>query len=139
MVRCSNCGAEVEGSFCSHCGSKLNSHSLKPLNSLSEIKFCPNCANEMHINLSVCPKCNYEFNELESNNKLSKNENNKYKLALIGVLSFFIPGLGHIIFKDYKKGFIFIIISMFIGLFVSVIVYFIISLIVLYHFYKTYV
>ena len=49
---CTNCKNEVEGAFCSHCGTK------KP-----ESSFCSNCGEKVNENAKFCSKCGNKIKE----------------------------------------------------------------------------
>lgn len=130
---CPNCGAEVEGSFCSHCGTKITSEDEDT--NVSTTKFCPYCASEVNSNLFICPNCGHDFKAeqiakekkkraiQEHNQKIAaKSSRSTPRIWIAGILSFFLPGLGHIIFKDYKKGLIIIGIGLLLEFLLAVII-----------------
>ena len=55
MVKCSNCGAEVEGSdFCFSCGEKV-----EKLQKDSDI--CPKCGTKNNKNTNFCVECGHKL------------------------------------------------------------------------------
>lgn len=108
---CSNCGSEidVQAELCPKCGVKqtLNSNAKTS-------KYCSNCGSEIDFNAEICPKCGVR--QISASASGDKNE----VLAL--VLSFVLPGLGHIYLGLTKKGLIIMVIAI-VGVFFFLIPY----------------
>ena len=55
MVKCQNCGAEVEGSdFCFNCGEKIEKYE-------SNSNICPKCGAKNNDSTQFCTECGYSF------------------------------------------------------------------------------
>lgn len=126
---CGNCGAKLKpnAKFCPACGSPIvgasyHNSNLSTVNSNIQPKNTVN--SNLNYNLNDGPNTNSNFNSnintnSNSNNNFNSNFNSNFNnnsngsnksLALALLLSFFIPGLGHLYLRNIKFGiFIFII------------------------------
>ena len=92
---CSNCGSEVnvETAFCPKCGFKLTQD--------EQTKVCQSCGQKININAEICPHCGVRVANIRGSDEKS--------VVLSAILSFLVPGLGHLYIGLTKKGVSFII------------------------------
>lgn len=122
---CPKCGAEVKEKFCSECGTRVE---LDVEGNVAKTKFCPNCAHEVNSDSIICLYCGHNFREADiakerkrqkiqkdREKELQKIEKAKHRsiprCILAIILSLVLPGSGHFLFKEYKKGLMFIVIG----------------------------
>jgi TM2 domain-containing membrane protein YozV len=90
---CKKCGKELrdDGQFCWNCGNKIeikeekNEPVVEVEKNVPEEIRCWNCKEEIDKRCDVCPKCHMRVRIIVPKNP-----------GIAAVLSFFVPGLGHI-------------------------------------------
>lgn len=95
---CTNCSESIstQAEICPKCG-------VRPFNTKN---YCHGCGNSVNANQEMCVNCG---TQLKSNAR-SMNNGSSENPVLMGVLSFFIIGLGQLIMGQTAKG-----ITMFVG------------------------
>lgn len=116
---CHECGKELEegAEFCYHCGrSKKDALALDDNGTfVNESHTCPNCGQKISDGDAFCQKCGSQVSCSKCVPVLFKPKLRKY--GWIGILLAVIPGyfylfgLGHIWFKSYKRGLIYLLFS----------------------------
>lgn len=97
---CTNCGEEIDSraELCPKCGVKQNLN-----NNIKTTKYCSNCGDEIDYNAEICPKCGVR--------QMSRSASSEKNEVLALVLSFLLPGLGHIYLGLTRKGLTLLIIA----------------------------
>lgn len=107
---CKNCGKDIrdDSQFCWNCGTKAEIKKDEPAvieDTPKKIK-CKNCDSEIYENADVCLHCGIRLRIIVVKNP-----------GVAAVLSFFIPGLGHIYSGEIIIGIAFLIIEILLGAF----------------------
>lgn len=110
---CKNCGKEIrdDSQFCWNCGTRAEIKKDEPTTiedidvTPKKIK-CKSCDNEIYENIDVCPHCGIRLRIVVIKNP-----------GVAAILSFFIPGLGHIYNGEIIIGMAFLIIEILLGVF----------------------
>lgn len=91
-MHCTNCSEKIseQSEICPKCG-------VRPFNTKN---YCHGCGNSVNENQEMCVKCGVQL----KNNTRSVNGNSSQSPVLMGVLSFFIIGLGQLIMGQTAKG-----------------------------------
>ncbi len=103
-MHCTNCNETIDSKaeICPKCG--VRTFTVK--------NYCPECGSSVTANQALCVKCGAT---LEAP-KQTITSNYSYSPLLMGIASFFIPGLGQMIMGQVKKGLTLLIISIFLGI-----------------------
>lgn len=139
MVKCSNCGVEIDDSFnacpncgnslvnntnqndnlhCSQCGAEITTPTpfcpncgfkLNVANQQPQTKFCLNCGTKINEESEFCPNCG-------TNQESGAVPFNKDPVIVM-ILSFLITGLGHYYIGLKNRALVIFLISIIIGLF----------------------
>ena len=110
MVKCSNCGNEVEetADFCPDCGTKIaNSPQI-------EKKFCEKCGTENSKDADFCSSCGYNFGN-PANNSSENPRTLELVLGILGAVFGFLGGLFAIMFSAFGEDLLILGISAFLA------------------------
>lgn len=90
---CTNCSEAIseKAEVCPKCGVPV----------FKVKKYCHDCASPIQENQEMCVQCGASLKKYGNSNQQG---GSTYSPALMGVASFFIPGLGQIIMGQVKKG-----------------------------------
>jgi len=130
---CPECGRDIpeESDFCYHCGRKKDNtirldrsgHFIPP-----ETERCTSCGGEIPLSAPLCPKCGAPRSKTQMalfRPQMAKNGWIGLVLAAVGGMLVFIPvgpigplpglfsifGLGHLYFRKWKRGALFLMLS----------------------------
>ncbi len=107
---CKNCGKDIrdDSQFCWNCGTKaeIKKDETAVIEDTPKKIKCKNCDSEIYDNADVCPHCGIRLRIIVVKNP-----------GVAAVLSFFIPGLGHIYSGEIIIGIAFLIIEILLGTF----------------------
>ena len=110
---CKNCGKDVrdDSQFCWNCGTKVEIKKdepavIKDVEEVPKKTKCKNCDSEIYEMADTCHHCGIRLRIIVIKNP-----------GVAAVLSFFIPGLGHIYSGEIIIGIAFLIIEILLGTF----------------------
>ena len=114
---CPNCGMEIasEVAFCPNCGFKFNQDK-------TQTKFCQSYGKNIDVNAEICPYCGFRVAAIVPSQKKD--------ILLTAILSFFLPGLGHIYNGLTRKGISFLIVHIVSAFFTTIVIGFVLMFIV---------
>lgn len=103
-MHCTNCNETIDNraEICPKCG--VRTFTVK--------NYCQECGTSVMANQELCVKCGTTL----AAPKQTIKSNYSYSPLLMGIASFFIPGLGQMIMGQVKKGLVLLAISLFLGL-----------------------
>ncbi|MDO5848418.1 MAG: zinc ribbon domain-containing protein [Methanobrevibacter sp.] len=113
MVKCSNCGTEGMGKFCSQCGTKLVHKEAPTVETKIEngsdgmVKFnkCSSCGSSVDSSAKFCDMCGADLDE--NKEVIVVEKVNPIKSAIFSAI---VPGIGQVYNNQPKKGLIIFVI-----------------------------